>query len=65
MVKKQYEALSTWRKKEQEKFERTKALITALREENQEHQVNLMAKADKEVTREENRVWLWSFQIYT
>ncbi|XP_059146709.1 NF-kappa-B essential modulator-like [Physella acuta] len=48
VVKKQYEALSTWRKKEQEKFERTKALITALREENQEHQVNLMAKADRE-----------------
>ncbi|CAL1528162.1 unnamed protein product [Lymnaea stagnalis] len=48
VVKKQYEALAEWRKNENDKFEKTKALITALREENQELQVKMMAKNDKE-----------------
>ncbi|KAK3793998.1 hypothetical protein RRG08_028432 [Elysia crispata] len=43
-----YEDLALWRKREQEKFEQAKALITALREENQEKQVQIMTLKDKE-----------------
>uniref|UniRef100_A0A0B7BU47 CCHC NOA-type domain-containing protein n=1 Tax=Arion vulgaris TaxID=1028688 RepID=A0A0B7BU47_9EUPU len=48
IVKKQYDSLTEWRKKENEKFEQTKALITALRVENQELQVKVMTLDDKE-----------------
>lgn len=43
-----YEDLALWRRREQEKFEQAKALIIALREENQEKQVQIMALKDKE-----------------
>ncbi|RUS89630.1 hypothetical protein EGW08_002648 [Elysia chlorotica] len=43
-----YEDLALWRRREQEKFEQAKALITALREDNQEKQVHIMALKDKE-----------------
>ncbi|CAG5117340.1 unnamed protein product, partial [Candidula unifasciata] len=47
-TKRQYDALTEWRRKENDKFEQTKALITALRAENQELQVKVMTCADKE-----------------
>lgn len=50
VVKKQYDALAEWRKKENDKFEQTKALITALRADNQELQVKVMTLVDKEVS---------------
>ncbi|BFZ08394.1 hypothetical protein BsWGS_11433 [Bradybaena similaris] len=49
IIKRQYDSLTEWRKKENDKFEQTKALITALRAENQELQVKVMTLADKEV----------------
>lgn len=49
IIKRQYDSLTEWRKKENDKFEQTKALITALRAENQELQVKVMTFADKEV----------------
>ncbi|XP_055881811.1 NF-kappa-B essential modulator-like [Biomphalaria glabrata] len=48
VVKKQYEAVSEWRKREMEKFEQTKALITALRAEIQDLQEKLLAKDENE-----------------
>ncbi|GFR90218.1 NF-kappa-B essential modulator [Elysia marginata] len=48
MMRGHYEDLALWRKREQEKTEQFKALITALREENQEKQVQIMALKDKE-----------------
>ncbi|XP_012934622.1 NF-kappa-B essential modulator [Aplysia californica] len=47
VMKEQFEALSDWRKRETGKFEQTKALITALRAENQELQLKVMTLEDK------------------
>ena len=48
-MKEQYDTLVEWRKREQEKFDQTKAVITALKEENQELQVKNMTLQDKMV----------------
>lgn len=56
MMKKQFETLSQWKQKvhdanvaNREKFEQTRALITALRAENEELQATLKVNNDKEV----------------
>ncbi|GFN84515.1 NF-kappa-b essential modulator [Plakobranchus ocellatus] len=48
MMREQCENLVLWRKRENEKFEQAKALITALRGENQDMQVQIMTLKDKE-----------------
>ena len=48
-MREQCEDLALWKRREQEKFEQTKALITALRADNQDMQVQIMTFKDKEV----------------
>jgi flagellar motor switch protein FliG len=56
MMKKQFETLSQWKQKvhdanimNREKFEQTRALITALRSENEELQTKFRASTGNEV----------------
>ena len=56
MMKKQYETLSQWKQKvhdanvaNREKFEQTRALITALRSENEELQTSVKDISSREV----------------
>lgn len=57
MMKKQFETLSLWKQKVHEanvmnrdKFEQTRALITALRSENEDLQKKMKEKQDNEVS---------------